>query len=50
MIQATTAIGDFMLILLTTAFIAAAQLGAVAIVALGGGAWFARAMWRRWHH
>jgi len=50
MIQATLAIGDFMLILLTTALVAGAQIGALALLglaALGGGAWGARTLWRR---
>ena len=49
MIQATTAIGDFMLILLTTAFIAAAQLGGMVLLAIASGTIGARYLWRRRH-
>ena len=50
MIQATTAIGEFMQILLTTACVAAAQLAGVALLALGSSALGARFLWRSLHH
>ena len=52
MIQATTAIGDFMLILVTAALWAALQIGALALLTvagLSGTAWSARSWWRRRH-
>ncbi|MEH3106229.1 MAG: hypothetical protein PGN09_02780 [Sphingomonas fennica] len=50
MIQATVAIGDFLLILMTSALWGAAQLAGVAAIgagALGGAALGGRALWRR---